>query len=1066
MPKRGRWTSIGMIRRTVVGLGLAASLHVGSAFGATFEIADGDVTGLVSAIATANANGEADTINLAPAGTYTLTASNNTSSGDNGLPAIAADGGNPLRINGRGATITRSGAAPDFRILLISGGNLTLQNTTIANGRSSSNYNGGGIRANGTLILNNCTITGNTAVGGFAYGGGLDVRFGQTATVNNSTFTGNAAEGGGGAINVYGTLNLRNSTITGNSAPNGGGIYTFGDATLLNSTVAGNSTAGDGGGVQVSGGTLAIQNTIVSDNTAGGSGPDISGSVNSDFSLIEDPSGATLTGSNNITLQDPNLGALQDNGGPTQTMLPGAGPAIDAGDNTLAAGLLVDQRLLGRVANGTVDMGAVESGAAALTNLIVDNAADEDDGDFGPGDFSLREAVGLANFNGGANAIGFDPALTAGGDATLNLSSVGDTNAGPSALGVTSDITITGPAADNGITVARDGAAGDMRLFYVDAGSSLTLQNLTLSNGRAVGGNGGGFGTQNTDSGGGGAGGLGGAVFNAGTLSLVQSTLSGNQALGGDGGDGGRRTPNGATYYYYAGGGGGGFGGNGGAASDGGGGGGGTASAGGNASGGTGGAAGTANGGGGGSFDGGAGGAGGFGGGGGGGATSFTASGAGGASSFGGGGGGGGSGLGTNGGAGGAGGFGAGGGGGGGSYVGAGAGGASGFGGGAGGAGGAGAGPGGGGGGGGAGLGGGIFNYGGTLTVTNSTISGNTAQGGTGGGANNNGGLGVDGGDGAGLGGGVFNRNGTVTLTNATIANNTADDGGGGLFNVGDGAAGTVTLNNSIVADSANAATDLETATINAGTDSLTGNNNLIEDPTGHPFIDGTNGNLVGVDPALNALADNGGPAFTHLPVEGSSPVIDAIAAGQAVDQRGIARPQGSNFDIGAVEVENPILPGSGYLPTYLRLTSNWRTPNRDRAVLIALMDNPDAAPAPGVPYPFDGTAVTIDIGEQVFAFTLNARGRDTLTNGRNLIVRYLRRTNQLRVILRSPFGAYQGQWLDDGLMNVQAQGTPVTAPTSIQIGTTLVSGDVPLRWFNRANFSGNATGKGLVLPP
>ncbi|MCC5954249.1 MAG: CSLREA domain-containing protein [Acidimicrobiia bacterium] len=68
-------------------------------------------------------------------------------------------------------------------------------------------------------------------------------------------------------------------------------------------------------------------------------------------------------------------------------------------------------------------------------------------------------------------------------------------------------------------------------------------------------------------------------------------------------------------------------------------------------------------------------------------------------------------------------------------------------------------------------------------------------------------------------------------------------------------------------------------------------------------------GDVQGVDPLLGPLADNGGPTFTHLPLVGS-PLLDALAVGTAdlcdgtidADQRGVARPQGSGCDVGAVE--------------------------------------------------------------------------------------------------------------------------------------------------------------------
>jgi CSLREA domain-containing protein len=97
-------------------------------------------------------------------------------------------------------------------------------------------------------------------------------------------------------------------------------------------------------------------------------------------------------------------------------------------------------------------------------------------------------------------------------------------------------------------------------------------------------------------------------------------------------------------------------------------------------------------------------------------------------------------------------------------------------------------------------VGGGIFN-GGTLTLTNSTVSGNAAAN-DGGGIFNNGGIvtlvnSVVSGNNAGVdGGGIRNDpGGTVTLTNSTVSGNTAGDDAGGIHNVG----GTLTLTNSMV---------------------------------------------------------------------------------------------------------------------------------------------------------------------------------------------------------------------------------------------------------------------------
>ena len=102
--------------------------------------------------------------------------------------------------------------------------------------------------------------------------------------------------------------------------------------------------------------------------------------------------------------------------------------------------------------------------------------------------------------------------------------------------------------------------------------------------------------------------------------------------------------------------------------------------------------------------------------------------------------------------------------------------------------------------------GGGILNRG-TTTLTNSTVSGNSASfdlfgAGSGGGVSNYGTLTlssstVSGNSAAGSGGGIVNfSSGTLTLTNSTVSYNSADGSGGGVINYGDV---TVTLANSTV---------------------------------------------------------------------------------------------------------------------------------------------------------------------------------------------------------------------------------------------------------------------------
>jgi len=228
--------------------------------------------------------------------------------------------------------------------------------------------------------------------------------------------------------------------------------------------------------------------------------------------------------------------------------------------------------------------------------------------------------------------------------------------------------------------------------------------------------------------------------------------------------------------------------------------------------------------------------------------------------------------------------------------------------------------------------GGGIYNNVGTVTLTNSTVSGNTSPFGGGGGIYNNVGTLIldnstvstntasSGQPAVGGGGGIYNSNGTVTLNNSTVSGNTSPYSGGGIFNEGiltlnnstirgntaDGGGGirnfggTVTLQNSILAGN--------TAPISpdcSGTLSSAGYN-LIGNTTGCTF-NSTTGDLLNTNPQLFPLI--GWPGF-H-PLLPSSPAINAgnpsgctdnLGNPLNTDQRGVARV--GRCDIGAYEYD------------------------------------------------------------------------------------------------------------------------------------------------------------------
>jgi len=291
-------------------------------------------------------------------------------------------------------------------------GTVTADDCRFAN---NSAVQGGGIYNQGVLTVTRCTFSGNTASPGS--GGGAAIANFSHAAISGSTFLNNS----GKAVYNGGTMTVTNSTFTGNSASgsfSGGAIWDGpfnsnpAHLTVTNCTISGNSGM-NGGGI-AGGGMITLNNTIVAGNIVPGTTmpSDISANVTGSNNLVgTGESGGLVNGMNGniVGVDDPKLGPLANNGGPTMTMalLPGS-PAIDAGSNALAVGgdgkpLLTDQRGYARIISGTVDIGAYEAGSS---QYILPGDANGD----GKVDFSdlliLAQEYGhfnernLADFNG------------------------------------------------------------------------------------------------------------------------------------------------------------------------------------------------------------------------------------------------------------------------------------------------------------------------------------------------------------------------------------------------------------------------------------------------------------------------------------------------------------------------------------------------------------------------------------------------------------------------------------------------------------------------------------------
>jgi hypothetical protein len=399
---------------------------------ATFTVTTTNDSGpgsLRQAMIDANAAAGADTIvfTVAPPATISLLSA---------LPTIT----DTLTISGPGPanlTIRRDPGAPPFGILTVFGGAavaVTITGVTLTGGGSTSSggavaafgaptvtitdvvitgntsaFRGGGIAVDGvgigpSLIVQRTLISGNTAE---FFGGGIHLEQGNVVILEDSTISGNTANQGGG---IYGKLDdsglvatvaIRGTTISGNTALGaGGGLYLFEPfnfaVSIENSTISGNTAGFEGGGINVfsgpdsltithstitlnaangsAGGGISLnpavqavlRNTIVSGNLNANS-PDISaGQVDVNFSAIGSAMGWTPSGTSGNNLPfgtDLMLGPLQNNGGLTNTHEPGPNaPPVNAGDPAFVPPPDFDQRGTGfaRVIGGVLDIGSVE----------------------------------------------------------------------------------------------------------------------------------------------------------------------------------------------------------------------------------------------------------------------------------------------------------------------------------------------------------------------------------------------------------------------------------------------------------------------------------------------------------------------------------------------------------------------------------------------------------------------------------------------------------------------------------------------------------------------------------
>lgn len=397
--KLGQFNKTALISALLIEITTGAQAATINVDGTTCTLNDAVIAANTDAVAGGcTAGSGADVLELTAASTFDLTI---------GTDDVISE----VTVNGNGSTVQPDSGVAGFRLFTVqAGGNLTINNTTVANGVSENadrNF-GGGVRSyDGQLQINDSTFTGhlggailftrstggvnntvvdnNTGYGSAAqyYGGGISIA-NSTVSISNSTISNNSTDsglaGGGGLyVTNYGGSNvsISNTTFSGNTSTNpGGGIghlaYGAGSTvmTLTNVTMVNNTSAATGGGLSNDAATITIAQSLVSGNSGtGGTEIDSSGGTVTvdDYNLFGFNSSSGVVGvtvgTSDLVPSEATLAEIIDinlanNGGPTPThALVEGSPAIDAVFAVPAASCssLTDQTGKARPIDGDAD---------------------------------------------------------------------------------------------------------------------------------------------------------------------------------------------------------------------------------------------------------------------------------------------------------------------------------------------------------------------------------------------------------------------------------------------------------------------------------------------------------------------------------------------------------------------------------------------------------------------------------------------------------------------------------------------------------------------------------------
>ncbi len=435
-------------------------------------------------------------------------------------------------INGGGHTISGGGTTRIFHLrqshITFSLNAITLRDGYVAvppdQPSSGSEFSGGAIYGyTATVNISGASFSNNSA---HEHGGAIALYDG-VVNITASSFAGNSSrgyrpdsnhpfDGNGGAVYAYdGAINISHSSFTNNSAAEGygGAVYTYeGEINVSNSTFSGNSAGIKGSALSTySGKIIATHITARGEVSSHRATVDLRNSI---IGAVDTPTSATTTQAGSLFGTDPNLttlGALT--GSPAYFPLLAGSPAIDNGDKAYC--LSVDQTYVARPQGNTCDIGAFESAftGGQLPTVVPERPTAAPTATPTATATSIPVPVSL----NGTRCELADAITAANSDAAS-----GDCPAGNGAdtiafhanvilraelPEINSDMTING----GGYSLSR---ASDLtnyiRLLKINSGATVVINNLSLKNGNVA---------YN-----------GGAIYNAGSLTITDSSFTGNES--------------------------------------------------------------------------------------------------------------------------------------------------------------------------------------------------------------------------------------------------------------------------------------------------------------------------------------------------------------------------------------------------------------------------------------------------------------------------------------------------------------------------------------------------------